>query len=183
MNAVIIDKKRVRDNLKMVREFLTRRNCDLAVSTKSLRLSKDILNIFNNTRRFYDSNSDNIKLLMRAGKETISRDQITHSRHSIVVTRKNEFATLNKSVRTLYLYFDFGDGREGFLMNEARALLPRLKKLNPKELVIASHIGCMSDKTPSRRYFNKFLAMQKFFEQSGLKVSKFSLGGQTAYPF
>lgn len=183
MNAVVIDKKRFIDNLKMVGEFLKRRNCDLVVSTKSLRLSKDVMRIFTDTQRFYDSNSDNIKLLIRAGKETISRDQITQSRHSIVVTRKNELTTLNKNVHSLYLYFDFGDGREGFSLNEVPTLLPRLKKLSPKNLTIASHIGCMSDKRPSRQYFSKFLSVRRFLEQNGLKVSKFSLGGSDCLPF
>lgn len=182
-HIVTIERRRVTENLRRVLAFVREKGCRLAISTKGMQVDASLLRTMRKAGTFYDTDPENIRLILKGGKKTISRHHIKNNRHSIIVSNFGELSRLKKGIHTLYLFYDFGDGREGFLVKDTKALVSKIKKLRPKQVVVASIIGCISRKMPTANYAAKFSRVSAALEKQGVIVDLFSVGGSNCLPF
>lgn len=180
---VIVHDKKIRENAQKISDYLSSYGCTMAVSTKSLPLEQGILSLFPARYPVYEIRPDNLSILAANGFETISNLQLNSPLHSVMLTDVEEIRTAPIGARSYYIFFDFGDKREGFTPSEATHVISLLKERQIRNVILASNIGCLTDTNPTEAYFAHFLSLNKVFTENEIRVTAFSIGGSNCIPF
>ncbi|MBU6310646.1 alanine racemase [Patescibacteria group bacterium] len=179
---VIVHDAHIRENAQKIAAYLAQHNCTMAISTKSLPLEQGLLSIFTEKYPAYDLRADNLAVLTQAGHPTISNLHLRGESHSIMLTDDDDIAYAPTGVQGYYLFFDFGDRREGFVPEDVTRVADALRGRGITSVVLASNIGCLSDVPPTDEYFADFLTLRDAFSARGITVTKFSVGGSNCIP-
>jgi predicted amino acid racemase len=184
---ICLDISKINANLEKIAERVDK----VVVVTKCLDLTNELIKgLYLGDDFVYDTRLGNLKLLQESKKKLLLHYPLyklvgDQTSRVIVSTARELEDAARENVQSIYINFDLGDGKEGFLIEQKEDVLSSLRSAASYdgEFVLMSNIGCFRSEGPSLAYFAKLSELKNYFMSGGVTISYLSVGGSNCLPF